>query len=138
MTILDSTIMIDGKEYVLFYTQSDFDYPDLETALSVCLKSDLDKIKKEYSDMDINIYEYIYPVRPFLDSYEDLKESIDGYFHVGDVCSFCDDCFKLSHNNEEYKNHKKEKYDYYVPIDLKCPQHKLHPNDLFCVDEKGN
>ena len=50
---------------------------------------------------------------------------------------FCDDCFKLSHNNEEYKNHKKEKYDYYVPIDLKCPQHKIHPNILFCTNEKG-
>lgn len=78
MTILDSTIMIDGKEYVLFYTQSDFDYPDLETALSVCLKSDLDKIKKEYSDIDID--EYIYPVGPFLESYEDLKESINEYY----------------------------------------------------------
>lgn len=102
MTILDSTIMIDGKEYVLFYTQSDFDYPDLETALSVCLKSDLDKIKKEYSDMDINIYEYIYPVRPFLDSYEDLKESIDGYFHAGDTCYWCDECFKNNSMKSDY------------------------------------
>ena len=100
--IIDSTVIIDGKEYVLFYTQSDFDYPDLEVALSVCLKSDLDKIEKEYSDMDIDIYEYIYPVRPFLDSYEDLKESLDGYFHVGDVCSFCDDCFKNNPMKSDY------------------------------------
>ena len=100
--IIDSTVIIDGKEYVLFYTQSDFDYPDLEVALSVCLKSDLDKIEKEYSDMDIEIYEYIYPVRPFLDSYEDLKESLDGYFHVGDVCSFCDDCFRNNSMKSDY------------------------------------
>lgn len=100
--IIDSTVIIDGKEYVLFYTQSDFDYPDLEVALSVCLKSDLDKIEKEYSDMDIEIYEYIYPVRPFLDSYEDLKESLDGYFHVGDVCSFCDDCFRNNPMKSDY------------------------------------
>ena len=100
--IIDSTVIIDGKEYVLFYTQSDFDYPDLEIALSVCLKSDLDKIEKEYSDMDIDIYEYIYPVRPFLDSYEDLKENLDGYFHVGDVCFFCDDCFRNNSMKSDY------------------------------------
>ena len=50
---------------------------------------------------------------------------------------FCDSCFKLSHNNEEKKNHKKDKYDYYVPIDLKCTKHKLYPMGLFCVNEKG-
>lgn len=100
MTILDSIVMIDGKEYVLFYTQSDFDYPDLETALNICLKSDLDKIKKAYSDIDID--EYIYPARPFLKTYEDLKKSIDGYFHVGDVCSFCDDCFKNNSMKSNY------------------------------------
>ena len=51
---------------------------------------------------------------------------------------FCDSCYKLRHNNEEYKQHKKDKIDYYVPIDLKCPEHKLHPMDLFCINEKGN
>ena len=51
---------------------------------------------------------------------------------------FCDSCFKLSHNNEEYKSNKKDKYDYYAPIDLKCQKHKLYPNGLFCVNEKGN
>ena len=51
---------------------------------------------------------------------------------------FCESCFKLRHNNEEYKAHKKDKIDYYVPIDLKCPEHKLHPMDLFCINEKRN
>ena len=51
---------------------------------------------------------------------------------------FCDSCFKLSHNNEEFKPHKKEKIDYFLPIDLKCPEHKLYPLKLFCTKEKGN
>ncbi len=50
---------------------------------------------------------------------------------------YCDSCQKLSHKNEENKLHKKEKIDYFSPIDLKCPEHKLHPMILFCVDEKG-
>jgi len=50
---------------------------------------------------------------------------------------FCDSCFKQYHNNEEYKTHKKDKIDYYIPIDLKCPEHKLYPMELFCVNEKG-
>ena len=49
---------------------------------------------------------------------------------------FCDSCFKLGHNKEEYKAHKKEKINYFV--ELKCRTHKLHPMDLFCVNEKGN
>ena len=51
---------------------------------------------------------------------------------------FCDSCFKLAHNNEEYKSHKKEKIELFVPIDLKCPEHKLYPMDLFCTNDKGN
>ena len=51
---------------------------------------------------------------------------------------FCDSCFKLGHNTEGFKSHKKEKIDYYVPIDLKCTEHKLYPMELFCINEKGN
>ena len=50
---------------------------------------------------------------------------------------FCDSCFKLNHNNEKRKLHKKEKIDHFSPIDLTCPKHELHPMDLFCVKEKG-
>ena len=51
---------------------------------------------------------------------------------------FCDACFKLTHEDEEYKSHKKDKIDYYIPIDTKCQEHKLHPMVLFCVNEKSN
>ena len=50
---------------------------------------------------------------------------------------YCDSCFKIAHSKEETQSHKKEKIDYYVPIDLKCPEHNLIPMNLFCVDEKG-
>ena len=33
---------------------------------------------------------------------------------------------------------KKEKIDYFLPMDMKCPEHNLNPINLFCVDEKGN
>ena len=51
---------------------------------------------------------------------------------------FCDSCYKICHNDEETKSHKKEKIDYYVPFDVRCPEHKLSPMNLFCIEEKGN
>ena len=51
---------------------------------------------------------------------------------------YCDSCYNIAHKSEERKNHKKEKIDYYVPMDMKCPEHNLIPISLFCVDEKGN
>ena len=54
------------------------------------------------------------------------------------MCYFCDSCFNFVHNKDANKNHTKENIDYYVPFDLKCPEHNLHVMDLFCVDEKGN
>ena len=50
----------------------------------------------------------------------------------------CDSCFKITHNNELKKSHKKDKIDYFAPIDIKCPLHKLYPNGLFCVNDKDN
>ena len=50
---------------------------------------------------------------------------------------FCDSCFTIAHKREEKKSHQKEKIDYFCPIDTKCPTHKTHPLDLFCIDEKG-
>ena len=49
---------------------------------------------------------------------------------------FCDSCFKFVHSKDANKNHIKENIDYYVPIDLKCPEHSLYVMGLFCVDEK--
>ena len=34
--------------------------------------------------------------------------------------------------------HKKEKIDYFVPIDTRCPEHDGNNINLFCIDEKGN
>ena len=51
---------------------------------------------------------------------------------------YCDSCYKLVHDNKENSNHKKEKIDYYVPIETRCPEHKNVPFNLFCLDEKGN
>ena len=50
----------------------------------------------------------------------------------------CDYCFKTIHSMKLSSQHKFEKIDYYVPIDLKCPEHPDVPYNLFCVDEKGN
>ena len=56
------------------------------------------------------------------------------------ICKFyfCDSCFKMIHNKKMKSNHKKEKIDVYVPIDLKCPEHPDNALNLFCVEEKGN
>ena len=50
---------------------------------------------------------------------------------------FCDSCFKMEHNKKK-SNHKKEKIDVYVPIDIYCQEHPDNALNLFCVDEKGN
>ena len=50
---------------------------------------------------------------------------------------FCDSCYKLIHDKKNNNLHKKEKLDYYVPIELKCSDHPKIPITLFCVDEKG-
>ena len=51
---------------------------------------------------------------------------------------FCEHCFKVIHDLRKDPNHKKEKIDPFVPIDLKCPDHPRYPMDLFCIEEKGN
>ena len=50
---------------------------------------------------------------------------------------FCDSCFKYIHDKQANNQHKKEKIDYFVPIDTKCPEHPNIPLTLFCADEKG-
>ena len=34
---------------------------------------------------------------------------------------FCESCFKFVHEKNFNSGHKKEEIDYFVPIDLKCP-----------------
>ena len=50
---------------------------------------------------------------------------------------YCDSCFKVAHGKSKKSNHKKEKIDIYVPIDLYCQSHPDIPLNLFCIDEKG-
>ena len=50
---------------------------------------------------------------------------------------YCDNCFKPVHEGVKNKDHKKEKIDYFVPIDTWCPEHKKNEMNLFCLEEKG-
>ena len=51
---------------------------------------------------------------------------------------YCDSCYKMIHDKKENMNHKKERIDYYLPIDIRCNVHQNVPLNLFCLDEKGN
>ena len=35
---------------------------------------------------------------------------------------FCDSFFNIVHKNERRKSHKKEKKDYFILMDMKCPE----------------
>ena len=52
-------------------------------------------------------------------------------------CYYCDKCFKYVHEGTKNSEHKKEKIDYFVPIDTHCSAHERNPINLFCLDEKG-
>ena len=54
------------------------------------------------------------------------------------ISYFCVECYKYVHSKKQNIQHKEEKIDYYVPIDIKCPEHPKNINNLFCVDEQGN
>ena len=49
----------------------------------------------------------------------------------------CDSCYQFIHNKEIKKQHKKEKIDYFVPFDIKCPDHPENIINLFCLNEKS-
>ena len=51
---------------------------------------------------------------------------------------FCDECFKYVHKKEKNNKHIKEEIDYFVPLDIKCPEHPRQPISLFCLNENGN
>ena len=51
---------------------------------------------------------------------------------------YCDKCFKCVHEDTKNNQYKKEKIDYNVPIDTRCPYHEENNINLFCIDEKGN
>ena len=49
----------------------------------------------------------------------------------------CDSCYKIVHIRKKDEQHKKEKIDFLLPIDTKCPAHPKVINNLFCLDDKG-
>ena len=51
---------------------------------------------------------------------------------------FCEACYKFVLDRKKNSNHKKEKIDLFLPIDIMCPEHGRNSMNLFCVDEKGN
>ena len=53
------------------------------------------------------------------------------------LMNFCESCFKTVHSMKLSSQHKKEKIDYFAPVDIKCPQHPQEILNLFCVDENG-
>ena len=53
------------------------------------------------------------------------------------ISYYCDSCYKFVHDKKANIEHKKEKIDYFVPFDTKCPDHPKNPINLFCIDEKG-
>ena len=53
-------------------------------------------------------------------------------------CYFCEVCYKCVHDRKKNSNHKKEKIDFFFPIDTKCPSHLGNSMNLFCIDDKGN
>ena len=50
---------------------------------------------------------------------------------------FCETCYKLIHDKKKSGNHKKEKLDFFVPIELRCHNHPKIFINLFCMDDKG-
>ena len=49
---------------------------------------------------------------------------------------FCEECYKYVHNKQLNQLHKKDKIDYFVPMDTKCPEHPKDRISLFCIDEQ--
>ena len=50
---------------------------------------------------------------------------------------FCDSCYKIAHELLLDGKHKKEKIDYFISVETKCPTHPKVPINLFCIDDKG-
>ena len=48
----------------------------------------------------------------------------------------CDSCFTFIHDKPANNQHIKEKIDYFVPIEIKCPKHPKDRMNLYCVDDK--
>ena len=53
---------------------------------------------------------------------------------------YCDSCYNLVHKKKENGGqHEKDNLNNNViQIEIKCPEHKKYPQELFCIDEKSN
>ena len=59
------------------------------------------------------------------------------FFALNDKEYYCNSCFKKAHDKNKKSNHKMEKIDIYVTIEIYC-QSNLDINiNIFCADEKG-
>lgn len=54
-------------------------------------------------------------------------------------CSFylCDDCFDYLHIKKVNSEHKKEKIDPIIPINIKCPRHPKMLLSFYCIEENS-
>ena len=50
---------------------------------------------------------------------------------------YCEECFKYIHNKKANINHKKDKVDCFISMDINCPLHEKNALNLFCIEEKG-
>ena len=53
------------------------------------------------------------------------------------ISYFCNECYKLIHDKKAKSGHKKEKIDYFIPMDTRCPEHPPNYMNLFCLEEKS-
>ena len=54
------------------------------------------------------------------------------------VCNYyCDSCYKFVHDKKININHKKEKIDFFIPIETKCPVHQKVDYNLFLLSSKS-
>ena len=50
---------------------------------------------------------------------------------------FCDSCLEFVHDKKVNSKHKIEEIEFFIFMDIKCPEHPKIPMNLFCVDEKS-
>lgn len=68
----DGVVTINGAKYVLWATEDDYRYGDMETAVHATPKKDFDEVMSEYKDADC----YIFPFSIFLYDRKEFKEIV--------------------------------------------------------------
>ena len=53
------------------------------------------------------------------------------------ICNYyCDSCYKMIHDIKINGNHKKEKIDFFIPLDTRCPEHPNVALNLFLFSSR--